>query len=71
MKTADEQVADGLAELRAIAANYKAGGEAWRQQRRAIIDIIVAHADVGTLEAVLAYLEKSSCDWTRWPAESQ
>ena len=70
MTTAEQEVADGLAELRAIAANYKAGAEAWRQERRAIIDIIVAHADVATLEAILRHLERS-CDWERWPAESQ
>jgi hypothetical protein len=68
MKTAAEQkVVEALAEVRAIAADYKAMSEARREERRAIIDICVACADLATLEAILAHLEKS-CDWTRWPA---
>jgi len=39
------------------------------KERRAIIDICLAHGDLQTVEAILDYLEKSSCDWSRWPAE--
>ena len=39
--------------------------EAWRRDKRAIIDICVAHADIRTLQSILDHLEKS-CDWTRW-----
>jgi hypothetical protein len=72
MMTAEKQVADAIAELREIAAGYKAGAERWRQQRRKIIDIIVAHADIATLEAVLRHLENCCDDWKPWPpAQSQ
>jgi hypothetical protein len=57
-----------LCELKTIRADYRAMSEAWRRDKRAIIDICVAHADIRTLQAILDHLEKS-CDWTRWPAE--
>ena len=67
MKTSEQEVADALAKLRAIADHYKAGAEAWRREKRAIIDICIAHADIATLEAILDHLERSS-PWTRWPS---
>lgn len=69
MMTAEKEVADALAELREISRDYKAGSQAWLGERREIIDIIVAHADVRTLQAILDHLEKS-CDWTRWPLKA-
>ena len=66
-KTANEQVADALVEFRTIVDHYKATAEGWRQERRAIIDIIVQHADLPTLEAVLRHLENSCDDWKPWP----
>jgi len=68
-KTADEQVADALVEFRTIVDHYKATAEGWRQERRAIIDIVIQHGDLATMEAILDHLEKSSCQWTRWPAD--
>jgi len=66
--TAEQEIADALCELKTIRADYRAMSEAWRRDKRAIIDICVAHADIRTLQAILDHLEKS-CDWTRWPAE--
>jgi hypothetical protein len=37
----------------------------WRREKRVILDIIVQHADVATLEAVLDHLEES-VPGTRW-----
>jgi len=68
MMTAEQEIADALCELKTIRADYRAMSEAWRRDKRAIIDICVAHADIRTLQAILDHLEKS-CDWTRWPAE--
>ena len=70
MTTAEQEVADGLAELRALIADCKAMREELRRERRAIVDICHQFNDVPPLEAILDYLEKS-CDWTRWPAESR
>jgi hypothetical protein len=69
MTTAEKRVEDALAELREVAANYKRGSAFWFKERREIIDICMAHGDIGTVEAILDHLEKSSCDWSRWPAE--
>jgi hypothetical protein len=68
MMTAEKRVENALAEFHAIAADYKAGAEHWRREKREIIDICLAHGDLHTVEAILDHLEKSSCDWSRWPS---
>jgi DNA-binding FadR family transcriptional regulator len=69
MTPAQEAVADAIAELHKLGDHYRALTQSWLAERRAIIDICLAHGDVATVEAILSHLEKS-CDWQRWPAES-
>jgi hypothetical protein len=75
MKTGAREFADELGELRAIVRDYRqmkadrdAELRAWRKARRELVDLAVAHADPGLLEAILAHRERSCCAWERWPA---
>ena len=75
MKTAAQKFAEELAELRAIARDYRAMKadrdaelRAWRKAWREHVDIIVASADPLLLERVLTHWEKTICAWERWPA---
>jgi hypothetical protein len=67
MTAAEKEVADGLAELRVIAADYKVMKENWLAERRMILDTLYANAELRTVEIILTNLERSQCAWERWP----
>ena len=70
MTLATEQaIADALDELQAMIAECRAAREIWQRERRAIIDLVIQHADVALLEAITARLEKSCAVWQRWPRD--
>jgi hypothetical protein len=68
---ADDMV-EALGELRDLIAECQAMREAFREERRAcqeerraIIQIVREHADIATLTAILAHLERAA--WQGWP----
>jgi hypothetical protein len=75
MKTGLKEFDAELAELRAIAEDYRrmraharAELQHWRKARRALVDLLVAESDPRMLELVLAHMERTICEWERWPA---
>jgi hypothetical protein len=63
----EEDIADTLGKLKAVRADYLIMKANWMAERRAIVDLVVQHADTMLLQKILDRLESSCQIWDRWP----
>jgi hypothetical protein len=65
--TVEDEIADTVSGLKAVRADYLTMKAHWLTERRAIVDLVVQHADTVLLQKILDRLEESCEIWDRWP----